>query len=302
MSRSHINNNNRILAALSKDQSKRYLNKGPTINVQQLQPHEAKYVHPRNVTLELYDSETKPGGMKKFGEPIEICLDSSKKSNLCLYDADSSSKVPDKRIASDSKCGFLEQTGPLRNVLDGTEGSEPTFDEPYLLDTGTVNKSISSPPVESVCTELMNDTNLVNGYNGIGFSQGGHNPSRLERIAKQQTKSPIHTAVAVICDQAGKDQAWTNKTGLKNHSEDKRRKKVASIKEHVASETGRCDQDTPPMQTYILGIVVSNFQETSYNGYLRHKAFNRYLRNSDMLQSLEQSSENLNWIRDKDIP
>ncbi|XP_050093992.1 protein PTHB1 [Anopheles aquasalis] len=36
---------------------------------------------------------------------------------------------------------FLEQTGPLRNVLDGTEGSEPTFDEPYLLDTGTVDEN-----------------------------------------------------------------------------------------------------------------------------------------------------------------
>ncbi|XP_050086112.1 palmitoyl-protein thioesterase 1 [Anopheles aquasalis] len=27
--------------------------------------------------------------------------------------------------------------------------------------------------VESVCADLMNDTNLSNGYNGIGFSQGG---------------------------------------------------------------------------------------------------------------------------------
>ncbi|XP_049542801.1 protein PTHB1-like [Anopheles darlingi] len=36
---------------------------------------------------------------------------------------------------------FLEQTGPLRNVLDGTEGSEPTFDEPYLLETETVDET-----------------------------------------------------------------------------------------------------------------------------------------------------------------
>ncbi|XP_035776002.1 aminopeptidase N-like [Anopheles albimanus] len=34
-------------------------------------------------------------------------------------------------------------------------------------------------------------------------------------------------------------------------------------------------EDTPPMQSYLLGIVVSNFQESSYNGYSRHKAFNR---------------------------
>lgn len=36
---------------------------------------------------------------------------------------------------------FLEQTGPLRNVLGGTEGAEPSFDEPYLLDTGTTDES-----------------------------------------------------------------------------------------------------------------------------------------------------------------
>ncbi|XP_049530308.1 aminopeptidase N-like [Anopheles darlingi] len=57
-------------------------------------------------------------------------------------------------------------------------------------------------------------------------------------------------------------------------------------------------EDTPPMQTYILGIVVSNFQETSYNGYLRHKAFNRpkAFGKEDTKFILEAGFETLNFL------